>query len=301
MNNGQGVEITSDLQQKEVVKTGYGRKDVFDLQFPHYNKFIEYVKDRPNTDGVLIAGTYIQYFLHNQRNIRSDGMLSRFREQNSDGNMCKSYQRLRNNNLKYLVIDPNIGTVVMGEGNESLFNRFFAKRDAVSGKIEEDGAISNLVKLRKAGYIKLFNTNNLGAKYAFELDDAAFTAKFGAMSEDDLVFLRAKMSVARFFPDAQELINFIAEAFTSRISNGKVIGDIADVYGKTIDENKVLNAANIVLTQQGATEEVTKYVGELTQDERLILMQYLGLRNVATSNSTQYQEYLNSIIGQSLG
>ena len=161
MNNGKTVEITNTLQQKEVIKAGYGQKDVFDLQFPHYNKFIDYVKNRSDTDGVLIAGTYMQYFLDNQKNIRSDGMLSRFREQNSDGNMCKSYQRLRDNNLKYLVIDPNIGTVVMGEGNESLFNRFFAKRDPVSGKIQEDGAISNLVKLRKAGYISLFSTNNL--------------------------------------------------------------------------------------------------------------------------------------------
>ncbi|MEI7557642.1 MAG: hypothetical protein WCJ45_02070 [bacterium] len=96
----------------------------------------------------------------------------------SDGNLCKSYQRLQESNLKYLVIDPNIGTVVMGEGNESLFNRFFAKRDAVSGKIQEDGAISSLVKLRKAGYIKLFSTNNLGAKYAFELTDQDLITKF---------------------------------------------------------------------------------------------------------------------------
>ncbi|MEI7918732.1 MAG: hypothetical protein WCH65_00515 [bacterium] len=150
MNNGKTTEITSTLQQQEVVKAGYGQKDVFDLQFPHYNKFIDYVKTRKDSDGVLIAGTYMQYFLDNQHNIKADGMLDRFREQNSDGNMCKSYQRLRNNNLKYLVIDPNIGTVVMGEGNESLFNRFFAKRDAVSGKIIDNGAISNLVKLRKA-------------------------------------------------------------------------------------------------------------------------------------------------------
>jgi uncharacterized protein YxeA len=178
MNNGKSVEITTTLQQQEVVKAGYGQKDVFDLQFPHYNKFIEYVKDRKNSDGVLIAGTYIQYFLDNQRNLKNDGMLHRFREQNSDGNLCKSYKRLQDNNLKYLVIDPNIGTVVMGEGNESLFNRFFAKKDPVTGKIQEDGAISSLVKLRKAGYINLFSTNNLGAKYAFILDDATLTAKF---------------------------------------------------------------------------------------------------------------------------
>lgn len=118
------------------------------------------------------------YFLDNQRNIVNDGMLNRFREKNSDGNMCKSYQRLVDSNLKYLVVDPNIGTVVMGEGNESLFNRFFAKRDAVSGKIIEDGAITQLVRLRRAGYINLFSTNNLGAKYAFSLSDQDLITKF---------------------------------------------------------------------------------------------------------------------------
>ena len=56
------------------------------------------------------------------------------------------------------------------------------------------------------------------------------------MSADELVFLRAKLSIARFFPDAQTLLNFIGETFSSRINNGKVIGDIADVYGKTVDD-----------------------------------------------------------------
>lgn len=108
MNNGKSIEITSTLQQSEVVKSGYGWKDVFDLQFPHYNKFIEYTKDRKNEDGVLIAGTYMQYFLDNQHNLKNDGMLNRFREQGSDGNLCKTYQRIKKSNLKYLVIDPNI-------------------------------------------------------------------------------------------------------------------------------------------------------------------------------------------------
>jgi hypothetical protein len=66
----------------------------------------------------------------------------------------------------------------MGEGNESLFNRFFAKLDPVKGTIQEDGAISSLVRLQQAGYINLFSTNNLGAKYAFTLDDADLIAKF---------------------------------------------------------------------------------------------------------------------------
>jgi len=70
------------------------------------------------------------------------------------------------------------------------------------------------------------------------------------MSEDDLVFLRAKLSVARFFPDAQNLLNFIGETFASRIGNGQVIGDIADVYGKSVDETKIFTVAQTVLTQQ---------------------------------------------------
>ncbi len=302
MNNGKTVEITTSLQQTEVIKAGYGQKDVFNLQFPHYNKFIDYVKNRKNTDGVLIAGTYMQYFLDNQYHIKWDGMLDWFREQNSDGNLCKSYQRLRDSNLKYLVIDPNIGTVVMGEGNESLFNRFFAKQDPVTKQIVQDGAISSLVKLRRAWYISLFSTNNLGAKYAFSLDDATLIAKFWSMSADELVFLRAKLSIARFFPDAQQLLNFIGETFASRIANGEVISDIADVYGKTIDASKVFILAQQLLAQQWAAPDALKTsIDALSQDERLILTQYMGLVNLLKANNPQYQDFVNSILSQSLG
>jgi hypothetical protein len=50
MGNGKSVEINEQLQQQEVVKTGYGWKDVFDLQFPHYNGFIDYVANRKDSD-----------------------------------------------------------------------------------------------------------------------------------------------------------------------------------------------------------------------------------------------------------
>jgi hypothetical protein len=112
----------------------------------------------------------------------------------------------------------------MGEGNESLFNRFFAKKDPVTGKIQEDGAISTLVKLWKAGYIKLFNSNNLGAKYAFSVSDETINAAFGGnLSADELVFTRAKLSIARFFPDSQQLIGFIANEFIKRVLDGQAL------------------------------------------------------------------------------
>jgi hypothetical protein len=43
------------LSAQTNLKYFYSQKDVFNLQFPHYNKFIEYVKDRADKDGVLIA------------------------------------------------------------------------------------------------------------------------------------------------------------------------------------------------------------------------------------------------------
>jgi len=147
----------------------------------------------------------------------------------------------------------------------------------------------------------LFGTNNLWAKYAFTLPNETLIRAFGEMSEDELVFVRAKLAIARFFADAQELVNFIAESFTERMATGQAIGDIADVYGKIIDEDKIIYAANTILSQQQSQEQLQAIVGELTQDERLILAQYLGIYNAMNANSPQYGEFLNNIIGQSLG
>lgn len=100
---------------------------------------------------------------------------------------------MQKENWKYLVIDPNILSVVMGEGNESLMHRFFARRDPVTGRIQEDGEMTMLVRMWYDGYIDLFSTNNLGAKYAFLLSDEDLMEAFDVSSRDDLVFLRAKM------------------------------------------------------------------------------------------------------------
>ncbi|HCB50987.1 TPA: hypothetical protein DEP21_00035 [Patescibacteria group bacterium] len=296
MSIGKTVEFDTMLQQKEVTQNGYTRKNIFDLQFPHYNKFIDYVADRKNEDGVLIAGTYMQYFLKNQWNIKSDGMLSRFREQASDGNGCKTSQRLALNNIKYLVIDPNIGTVGMGEGNESLFQRFFAKLDPISGKIQEDGAMSMLVKLTQEGYLKLFNTNNLGAKYAFTVSDEDIKVGFGVSSQEDIIFTRTKLAIARYFQDATSYISFIGNTFINRIESGKAIGDIADVYGKNIDEEKLFAISKTFTSGQTTSEVVQQKVSELSQDERLILAQYLGIYNIAKSSPDQLQSTVNNIL-----
>lgn len=62
----------------------------------------------------MIAGTYLQYFLGNQYNIFGDGFLTELWRLSSDGDQCKTYLRLKDKKRKYMAIDPNIGTVVMG-------------------------------------------------------------------------------------------------------------------------------------------------------------------------------------------
>ncbi|HRU50281.1 MAG TPA: hypothetical protein P5155_02135 [Candidatus Absconditabacterales bacterium] len=295
---GKVTEVTDDLRIEEKVKIGYSQKDVFDLQFPHYNKFIEYTKDRDDKDGVLIAGTYLQYFLDNQRNLKSDGGLAWFWEQGSDENTCKMYQRIKSENIKYLVIDPNIATVVMGEGNESLFHRFFAKTDPISGKVIEKGSMLMLAQLVDQGYGKLFYSNNLGAKYGFGLSDEELTPFVGTKSKDELNYLRAQLAAARFLPNSNELVNMIAQIFNSRVSNGKAVGDIADVYGKTIDEAKIINTMNVFLSNP---ESVSVMVSTLTQDERFVLIQYINLySSLRQNNIQQYQEMINNIMMASL-
>jgi len=295
---GKVTEVADDLRIEENVKIWYSQKDVFDLQFPHYNKFIEHTKNRNDNDGVLIAGTYLQYFLDNQKNIKFDGGLSWFWEQWSDENVCKMYQRIRSENIKYLVIDPNIATVVMWEGNESLFHRFFAKTDPINGKVLEKGSILMLAQLIDQWYGKLFYSNNLWAKYGFELNDEELSSFLWEKSKNELTYIRAQLAAARFLENSNDLVNTIAQIFNARVSNGQAISDIADVYGKTIDEAKIINTMNVFLSNP---ENVSAMVASLTQDERFVLIQYINLYSVLKQNNIQqYQEMINNIMMNSL-
>ena len=297
---GQELVISDTLQQKQELKYWYKQKDVFDLQFPHYNKFIDLVKDRSDEEGVLIAGTYIQYFLDNQNNLKWDGMLHRFRKATSDNDSCRAYHRLKQANLKYLVIDPNIWTVVMWEWNETLFHRFFAKINPITKKIEAHGSITMLVQLRQDGYVNLISSNNLWAKYAFSLPDSTIKSAFPNYSDDEITFVRAQLCVSRFFPNSAQLMNFIANSFSLRVRNGQAIGDIADVYGKTVDEQKIASLAQQMIQSKNQAH-LQPEIANLTNDERIVLLNYLSLFNLMQNDQLQYQKSVQWLLGQSLG
>ena len=277
-NVGSELVIDDNLQQtdKQKIKYGYTAQNIFNLQFPQYNPIIHALADRDNDDGVIIAWTYIQYFLWNQWNIRWDWMLSNFWKNTSDWDLCKTYRRLKKDNTRYLIIDPNIWTVTMWEWNETLFYRFFGKLNAEKTGIEMDGTITTLIRLAQNGYLKLLSTNNLWSKYAFTVDDDTIRAYFGeSMTDEELILARWKMAVLQYFDDANSLFSSVAWIFLSRIVNDAKswIEDIANIYWMEIDSNKIANAAYSYINWQ-ASEWFAK---DLTQDEKMILITYINI------------------------
>ena len=269
--------IWDDSENSQTTTThSFSSDNVFDLQFGQYSPLIKELKNRKDEDGVLIAGTYIQYFLHNQKNITLDGLLSHLREQMSDYNSCKTYHRLKNNNIKYLVIDPNIWTVGrVGAGNESLFHRFFAKLDSQEKQIQTHGAMTMLARFAQDGYLKLFFTNNIGAKYAFSLTNEELKSEFWSLSDDDLILIRAKLAVAKFFITQQDtsLLEHIIHIFIKRITtlnSPEGLDDLASLFNKKIDAPLLLSKIQDLIWGKWT-------LSDLSDDEKIILDQYLAI------------------------
>ena len=274
-NVGNVQVVDDNLQPTTKVKRWYTAKNIFDLQFPQYNPIINALADRDDEDWVIIAWTYIQYFLWNQWNLKGDWMLSDFWKNASDWDLCKTYRRLKNDNTRYLIIDPNIWTVTMWEWNETLFYRFFGKLSSDKSKVDIDGTIITLIRLAKNGYLKLLSTNNLWSKYAFTVDDGVIRRYFGeSLTDEELVLTRWKMAVLQYFDDANSIFSSIVWIFLSRVMSDPKAGveDIANIYWLEIDSDKVTNAASLFINWQRVW--VAK---DLTQDERTVLISYVNL------------------------
>ncbi len=152
-----------------------------------------------------------------------------------------------------------------------------------------------LMKLWQDGYISLFSTNNLGAKYAFSLSDTELQSYFGGTGES-LLNTRSRLAVARFFPDTvNNMVQFIGQVFTARMANGLAIGDMADIIGKTINEPKLLEVAQAVINGSNPAT-LTQAIDELTQDERIVLVQYLNMYTMLRQDNQQYMQALNQLL-----
>ncbi|PID34907.1 MAG: hypothetical protein CR971_00745 [candidate division SR1 bacterium] len=296
---GQEIQINNQLQQKFEKAFPYTADKIYNLQFGFYDPIIEKVDQRSDDEGLVIAGTYMQYFLKKQKNVIFDTRLGKLANLSSDENVCKTYKRFKqdkNHNIKYIVLDQNIGTVVMGEGNKSLFYRFFAKVNEQTKKIVQEGAISMLLKLKKYGYLDLLYTNNLGTKYAFVLPDSAFIEYFKVTDPDQIALLRAKLSVVRFFHQDHHLANFVMTMFQKRFGIS-AIQDLADMFGKKVDANKIVTVVDGFLKKEYTLQQKIEH---LTQDERMIAIQFINLYMIGQQNPQQYSQEVSKMISNSL-
>ena len=268
--------INNNLESVNKEKFWYWWKNIFDLQFPQYNPIINALANRDDKDWVIVAWTYIQYFLWNQWNIKSDWMLSDFWKNTSDWDLCKTYWRLKNDNTRYLIIDPNIWTVTMWEWNETLFYRFFWKLNQRKTKIEIDWTITTLVRLARAWYINLLSTNNIWSKYAFIVDDNTIRQYFGLnLTDEELILTRAKMAVLQYFDDAESIFQSIINIFITRIMYDVQwwIEDIANIYWLEVDSNKLKNIAYKYINWQSIMWDIEK----LSNDEKAVLINYINI------------------------
>lgn len=278
------------LQVTNKTITGFGKDEVFQMQFPHYKPFLNAMNSRDDDEGWFIAGTYIRYFVTDQSWVKYDQFLTWLRKNFSDNDVCNSYLRLQDQGTRYMAIDLNIGTVVQWEGNRTLFDRFFARVNTTTNTIEEEWAISMLIGLSQEWYVKYLSSNNIGAKYAFTIPDSSFEWITG----DQLRLLKARMSVARYFSNDQQLLSSIAQIAEQRVLDGNFVTDIADMIGLTVREDELVALAR---KQQIVSADIIA----LSQDERKVFAQYLGFRNMQQNDPSQFSTMLQNAIRWSIG
>lgn len=273
--------INQDLTQKQTSKVWYNSNDIFALQFPHYDKFINLADNRKQWEQIFLAWTYARYFLKNQDWIIADQMLNWLWEIFSDFDVHKSHARLLDKKIKYIAIDPNIWTVVMWWWNISLFDRFFAKINQLNWTFEEDWVITMLSRLVSENKIRLLSTNNLSIKYAYTLtDDDIWSMLWSWATNHDIILMRSKLATARFWPNKNDLLNFCVSIAKQRIVSLDFIDDFADVLWKTIDSNKIKRIVIWINQLNSVRDWINKYnqdISSLSNDEKIIFIQFLNL------------------------
>jgi len=293
------TKVDNYLTVYQDFKFPYKRKDVFDLQFPHYNKFIKAANSRSNWENIFLAWTYARYFIKDQKWLVYDQMLVNLWKRMSDWNTCKTYLRLAKAKwFKYIAIDPNIWTVTDFENkwNKTLFDRFYWNINLDTWKLDQRGVLTFLWKMFEDWYVKYFYSNNLAAKYWFVLTDEEIKSilkkvnpNISNLNQDDIAILRGSLVAIRY-PWVAEYVtkkffnwsstglsNFLIQIVLYRIKNLDFVSDIVDYYGKNnnVDINKVKSL--VALYIKGDRLNFTKGIRYLNNDEKLILINALNI------------------------
>ena len=298
------------IKPVQKVKMPYTFNDVFKLQFGMYQKPIEAFNARNSSEMWIIWWTYMRYFISNQNKIKNDQFLMWLWRMWSDNNPENTYKRFKAYNLKDIVIDPNIASVVMWKWNISLWYRYFGKTNE-QGQIVEKWVLPMFVDLASKGYLEYWFTNNLGIKYALIYSDKELSKILWIKDLKKIRQIRYELTSIKFLPRDigfehpntnlgmemyNEAINAFYKILVYRLQQaGKwnplpFASDLMDVNGYYIKDLAWLLSKGIN----------PQSFDKLTFDEKSLLIQLMGILNQVSQNPASVQKVLKPIIQNTL-
>lgn len=288
-------QITSEwlIKWAQDIKIPYNKDDIFSLQFNFYKKAIDYFNNRKAEEAWIIWWTYMRYFVKNQDSIIDDQFLIRLYKWFSDDNVDKAYERLKDQNITWIVIDPNIASVVMWEWNKSLWYRYYGYTDE-NTNITKKWVMPMFVDLAQSWNLEYVYSNNLWLKYALTVSDEDLKKATWIEDGKKLLELRYKLTSIKFLPSMlwiqayQEAMNAFYQILVYRAKNYPVnfVEDIAEVNWLNIYDVEYIFA------------NVNKNFNKLTKDEKTVFLQYYNISTQLNENPKNSQKILQELVEQ---
>ena len=299
------------IKPVQETKMPYTFDDVFHLQFNMYKKPIQAINARTPEQMAIIGWTYMRYFVNNQNKINADQFLMWLWRMGSDQNVENTYKRFKAYNLKDIVIDPNIASVVMGTWNISLWYRYFGKVDK-NGNLTEKWVLPMFVDLASKGYLDYGFTNNLGIKYALIYSDEELSKILWINDLNKVRKIRYELTALKFlprdigfvYPDSnlwmkmyEEWIDAFYKIMVYRLQKALKNNDLYDFASDLADVNGLyVPDMQKILSEWISAETFDK----MTIDEKTLVLQLMNILNQVAQNPASTQQVLRPIIQNAL-
>jgi len=292
------VSQNGNLKQEKEFIIPYKFDNVFNLQFNAYHKPIKAFNERTKNQTAIIWWTYMKYFVKNQNRVQDDQFLQKLWKLWSDNNIDKFYERLKDQWITDIVLDPNIASVVQWEWNKSLWYRYYGKTDG-NWYLTEKWVFPHFVDLAQSWHLEYGYTNNIWIKYALVVSDKVLSQVSWKTDKKELRKIRYEMSAVRFLPrlvwqkEYFEWINTIFGILVYRATKQPMefAQDLSDIYG--------LNVNNLwqLLSWGG------RNFNELSSDEKTLFLQFnniMWILKQAWWNKQQIQKILWGLLQSSI-
>ena len=268
------------LKQEQESVIPYKQENVFNLQFGIYKKAIKAFDNRKMDEAWIIWWTYMKYFIRNQNKIIDDQFLMTLWRLGSDDNIDKFYERLKDQNIKTIVLDPNIASVVMWNWNKSLWYRYYGKTDN-NGNLIEKWVFPHFVDLGMNWKLEYGLSNNLWIKYALVIPDNVLEKVTWTKDKKKLLRIRYELTSIKFLPRLvwmnayQEAIDTFYKILVYRLQNNSIwfAEDLSDLNGYDIDnipdllQNWIKNFNNLSLQEKELILQYTNIVNQVKQSK----------------------------------